>query len=78
MGLRDGLINQFSWLSRMHGVLYETGVFSNSKSKKELSILTRPLTKLSSTLAEILDTAKETIGYSFGKPDIRLKEAIYC
>ena len=62
----------------MHRVLYETGVFSNSKSKKELSILTRPLTKLSSTLAEILYTAKETIGYSFGKPDIRLKEAIYC
>lgn len=60
----------------MHGVLYETGVFSNSK--KELSILTRPLTKLSSTLAEILYTAKETIRYSFGKLDIRLKEAIYC
>lgn len=47
-------------------------------SKKELSILKRPLTKLSSTLAEILYTAKETIRYSFGKPDIRLKEAIYC
>lgn len=62
----------------MHGVLYETGVLSNSKSKKELSILTRPLTKLSSSLAEILYTAKETIHYSFGKPDIRLKEAIYC
>ena len=48
-------------LVESHGVLYETGVFSNSKSKKDLSILTRPLTKLSSSIAEILYTAKETI-----------------